>query len=154
MTVTVLDLSKPDAQQRVGRWEFGPKDSEPLWHSGFFGSGYVVRVPWQTLPDSPQLLVHARLRNDRRPRVRDQPVDPDQMSLRRRPKSPLNRRPRQAARCRRQPRSAATNADAASCPASAPPASLDTAMTRPPDTAVNQAGARSTDDWWSDGKKP
>jgi hypothetical protein len=39
-------------------------------------------------------------------------------------------------------------------PPSASPASLDTAMTHPPDASVSQAGARSTDDWWSDGKKP
>ncbi len=61
ITVTVLDLSKPEAEQRVGRWEFSPKESEALWHSGLFGSGYVVRVPWQTPPQSPSLLVHARL---------------------------------------------------------------------------------------------
>jgi len=64
VVVTVLDLSKPEAQQRVGHWEFGPKDSESLWHSGFLGSGYVVRVPWQTLPESPTLLVHAEWDRD------------------------------------------------------------------------------------------
>ena len=78
VVVTVLDLSKPEAQQRVGHWEFGPKDSESLWHSGFLGSGYVVRVPWQTLPESPTLLVHARLEDDRRAPIRHEPVDPYQ----------------------------------------------------------------------------
>lgn len=62
LDVTVLDLSKPEGEQRVGHWEFGPKDSDSLWHQGFLGSGYLVRVPWQATPQSPTLLVHARLK--------------------------------------------------------------------------------------------
>jgi len=153
VTVTVLDLSKPDAQQRVGRWEFGPKDSEPLWHSGFFGSGYVVRVPWQTLPDSPQLLVHARLKTiDGREFVTSQSI---RINV-----------PSATAQAAAQPTAPAGSPSPLpsgtpqsptlmppTAPPSAPPASLDTAMTRPPDAAVNQAGARSTDDWWSAPKR-
>lgn len=62
VAVTVLDLSQPAAQQRVGYWEYSPKESATLWYSGFLGSGYIVRVPWQTLPHTPTLLVHARLK--------------------------------------------------------------------------------------------
>jgi len=62
VSVTLFDLSKPEAQQRIGRWEFSPKQSDSLWHSGFLGSGYIVRVPWQDRPQSPNLLVHARLK--------------------------------------------------------------------------------------------
>jgi len=62
LDVTVLDLSKPEGEQRVGHWEYGPKDAEGLWHQGFLGSGYLVRVPWQATPQSSTLLVHARLK--------------------------------------------------------------------------------------------
>ncbi len=62
LVLTVLDLSQPEDQQRLGRWEYSSEQSEHLWHSGFLGSGYVVRVPWQKVPQSPSLLVHARLK--------------------------------------------------------------------------------------------
>lgn len=62
VSVTLFDLSKPEAQQRIGRWEFSPQKSESLWVSGFLGSGYVIRVPWQEPPQSKNLLVHARLK--------------------------------------------------------------------------------------------
>jgi outer membrane murein-binding lipoprotein Lpp len=59
--LSVLDLSKPEHEQLVGRWEFKAAESEQLWHSGFLGSGYVLRVPWQRPPQSSNLLLHARL---------------------------------------------------------------------------------------------
>ena len=62
IAVTVLDLSKPEGQQRVGHWDYSAKESEALWHQGWLGSGYMVRVPWQTPPQSASLLVHARLK--------------------------------------------------------------------------------------------
>jgi outer membrane murein-binding lipoprotein Lpp len=62
VSLTLFDLSLPEAQQRIGRWEFTPKQCESLWHSGFLGSGYIVRVPWQQPPQSAALLVHARLK--------------------------------------------------------------------------------------------
>jgi outer membrane murein-binding lipoprotein Lpp len=62
VSLTLFDLSQPEAQQRIGRWEFSPQQCESLWHSGFLGSGYIVRVPWQQLPQSASLLVHARLK--------------------------------------------------------------------------------------------
>ena len=126
VVVTVLDLSKPEAQQRVGRWEFGPKDSESLWHSGFLGSGYVVRVPWQTLPESPTLLVHARLKT-----IDGRQFDTSQ-SIRITP-------PKAVAQAAAQPAAphgpTPLHADSPQPPAiqqtAAPPASLDTAMTKP-----------------------
>jgi hypothetical protein len=62
VAVTLFDLSKPEPQQRIGHWEFSPQKSESLWVSGFLGSGYVIRVPWQEQPQSANLLVHARLK--------------------------------------------------------------------------------------------
>jgi outer membrane murein-binding lipoprotein Lpp len=62
VAVTLFDLSKPEAQQRIGHWEYTAKQADSLWHSGFLGSGYIVRVPWQEKPQSANLLVHARLK--------------------------------------------------------------------------------------------
>lgn len=62
VAVTLFDLSKPEAQQRIGYWEYSAKDSDGLWHSGFLGSGYIIRQPWQQKPESANLLVHARLK--------------------------------------------------------------------------------------------
>jgi len=62
VSVTLFDLSRPEAQQRIGHWEFTQKQCDSLWHSGFLGSGYIVRVPWQERPQSANLLVHARLK--------------------------------------------------------------------------------------------
>jgi len=148
VAVTVLDLSKPEAQQCVGRWEYGPKESEALWHSGFLGSGYVVRVPWQKTPDSPTLLVHARLKT-----IDGRQFDTSQ-SIRINPPSTTAQAATQPAAPSLQPAlqpSAAPQTPPAVLPQppSAPPASLDTAMTRPPDAGVTQAGAKS-DEWWND----
>jgi hypothetical protein len=62
VSLTLFDLSLPEPQQRIGRWEYSAQQSESLWHSGFLGSGYLVRVPWQQPPHSANLLVHARLK--------------------------------------------------------------------------------------------
>ena len=148
VVLTVLDLSKPEAQQRVGRWEFGPKDSESLWHSGFLGSGYVVRVPWQTLPESPTLLVHARLKT-----IDGRQFDTSQ-SIRITP-------PKAVAQAVAQPATSQgptqLPADSPQPPAiqqtAAPPPSLDTAMTKSTAAPVNQANAKTSDEWWADPKR-
>jgi hypothetical protein len=150
--VTVLDLSKPEAQQRVGHWEFGAKESEALWHSGFLGSGYIVRVPWQKMPESPSLLVHAQLKT-----VDGRQFDTSQ-SIRITP-------PAATAQAATQP---AAGQPAVIQPVAAageplppttapqppgPPAGLDTAMTKPPTTQAGTAGSPKADEWWTDPKR-
>jgi outer membrane murein-binding lipoprotein Lpp len=144
VVLTVLDLSKPEAQQRVGHWEFGPKDSESLWHSGFLGSGYIVRVPWQTLPQSPTLLVHARLKT-----IDGRQFDTSQ-SIRITPPSATAQAATQPAA---PPSQTMPEPSAAPQPPPAPPASLDTAMTKPPETAATNGGAPKSDEWWGDSKR-
>jgi outer membrane murein-binding lipoprotein Lpp len=142
--LTVLDLSKPEAQQQVGHWEYGPKDSESLWHSGFLGSGYVVRVPWQKIPDSPTLLVHARLKT-----IDGRQFDTSQ-SIRITPPAATAQAAVQPAPAPSQP----SQQPAAPQPPPVSPASLNAAMNKPAvDTAVQQAGAKSSDEWWGDSKR-
>ena len=76
VAVTLFDLTKPEAQQRIGRWEFSPKESEKLWHSGFLGSGYIVPRPVARAAAVAKSPRPRALENDRRPPVRHQPVDP------------------------------------------------------------------------------
>jgi outer membrane murein-binding lipoprotein Lpp len=146
--LTVLDLSKPESQQQVGHWEFAAKESETLWHSGFLGSGYVIRVPWQKSPESPSLLVHARLKTidgrqfDTSQSIRINPP-PATAQAATQPTPP----PDDAA-----PRRAPTHQPVL-MPPPAPPASIDTAMTKPPDAPVTPAGAKSSDEWWNDPKR-
>ncbi len=152
VVLTVLDLSKPEGQQRVGHWEFGPKESENLWHSGFFGSGYVVRVPWQKVPDSPTLLVHARLKTidgrqfDTSQSIRINPPTATAQAAAQ-PAAPGGE-PKQLPDAVPQPPGALPQ------PPPAPPASVDTAMTKAPEATATQAGATTSNEWWNDSRKP
>jgi len=57
----VFDLTKSGDRQRIGRWEFSVEKSRDLWHRGWIRSGYLFKLPWQEIPESSELLLHARL---------------------------------------------------------------------------------------------
>lgn len=57
----LIDLNKPADVRRIGSWEFDVEQTRKHWHAGFFGSGYAFHLPWQQLPESSDLLLHARL---------------------------------------------------------------------------------------------
>ncbi len=57
----VFDLSRPDNDRLIGRWEFTVDESRQHWNRTWFGSGYHFNLPWQQLPESNELLLHARL---------------------------------------------------------------------------------------------
>jgi len=56
-----FDLAMNGNQKLIGRWQFGVDECRTLWHSGFLGSGYLIRVPWIETPRSSRILLHARL---------------------------------------------------------------------------------------------
>lgn len=58
----LLDLSKSGEQQRLGSWALPRDEVAALWHKGLLGSGFLVRVPWQSIPHSERLTVVARLK--------------------------------------------------------------------------------------------
>jgi len=58
----LLDLSQSGEQQRLGTWSFPRDEVANLWHKGLLGSGFLVRVPWQTIPSQERLTVVARLK--------------------------------------------------------------------------------------------
>ena len=57
----VLDLSRADNDRLIGRWEFTVDESRQHWNRTWFGSGYHFNLPWQQVPESNELLLHARL---------------------------------------------------------------------------------------------
>lgn len=58
----LLDLSQTGEQQRLGSWSMPRDEVSGLWHKGLLGSGFLVRVPWQSIPESERLTVVARLK--------------------------------------------------------------------------------------------
>lgn len=60
----LLDFSLPKGQQRIGFWEFDEEASLEKWHKGFLTAGYLFKLPWQTVPSSNTLTLHARLKTN------------------------------------------------------------------------------------------
>ena len=60
--IEAYDMSRPGDDKKVGRWTFDSGQSAKAWHSGFVGAGLQFELPWQDLPTSKELVVHARLR--------------------------------------------------------------------------------------------
>ncbi|MGE3314862.1 MAG: hypothetical protein AB7O26_07060 [Planctomycetaceae bacterium] len=59
--LTAYDLTQNQEQKLIGKWEYGVEECRGLWHSGFLGSGYLIRVPWSQIPSNAKVLLHARL---------------------------------------------------------------------------------------------
>ena len=57
----LLDPAMPENRQRIGEWTFTPEESRRHWHKGMIASGYQFRLPWQQLPHSSKLMLHATL---------------------------------------------------------------------------------------------
>ena len=57
----LLDLAQPEDDRRIGHWSFDAEETCEQWHHGLISSGFVFQLPWQQKPESPQLLIHARL---------------------------------------------------------------------------------------------
>lgn len=58
----LLDLSQSGEQQQLGSWSIPRDEVAALWHRGLLGSGFLVRVPWQSIPQGERLTVVARLK--------------------------------------------------------------------------------------------
>ncbi len=74
--VEAYDLSREGEQKQIGRWRYGTDSCRELWHSGFLGSGYLVRVPWAEKPQSNRIMLRAKLTTtDGRVFETSEPVD-------------------------------------------------------------------------------
>jgi len=60
--IEAFDMTRPSEDKRVGRWTFDTEQAAKAWHSGFVGAGLQFELPWQDIPTSKELLVHARLK--------------------------------------------------------------------------------------------
>ena len=76
VSLAVFDLSKPESQQRIGRWDFTPQKSDSLWVSGFLGKRLCGPRSLAGGTAVGELAGARPLENDRRPPIRYQPVDP------------------------------------------------------------------------------
>jgi len=61
LEVTAIDFSAATDQQKIGYWSFDRDRTRSMWHSGLIGRGIQVTVPWQILPASDSVTIHARL---------------------------------------------------------------------------------------------
>jgi hypothetical protein len=57
----LLDPAMPEDGQRIGEWTFTSEESRRHWHKGMIASGYQFRLPWQQVPHSSKLMLHATL---------------------------------------------------------------------------------------------
>lgn len=62
LELELLDLSQAGEQQRLGSWSIPRDEVAGLWHKGLLGAGFLVRVPWQSIPENERLTVVARLK--------------------------------------------------------------------------------------------
>jgi hypothetical protein len=62
LELELLDLSQAGEQQRLGSWSIPGDEVAGLWHKGLLGAGFLVRVPWQSIPENERLTVVARLK--------------------------------------------------------------------------------------------
>jgi len=61
LELRLFELTRPRDDQTIGSWRFDENTARKQWHSGLVGKGFQFRLPWQTIPNSDQLLLHARL---------------------------------------------------------------------------------------------
>ena len=61
LEVTAIDFAAATDQQKIGYWSFNRDRTRDMWHSGLIGRGIQVTVPWQILPASDSITIHARL---------------------------------------------------------------------------------------------
>jgi hypothetical protein len=63
----LYDMTHPKNPQQVGAWDFSVEDSHAAWQRGLLGAGYRFQLPLQHPPETPELVLHARLTtSDRR----------------------------------------------------------------------------------------
>ena len=60
LTVTAFDYSLPAENQKVGGWEWNVDATEDLWSDGLVANGYRLKLKWQRLPRSRDIVLHAR----------------------------------------------------------------------------------------------
>jgi hypothetical protein len=61
LEINAVDFAAPAGQQQIGHWKYDRNQTRDLWHAGLIGKGIQVTVPWQKIPGSKTVTVHARL---------------------------------------------------------------------------------------------
>jgi hypothetical protein len=64
VTITALEISSEGIKTPFSAWTVSPEQLRKSWKSGFFTTGYVLVLPFQTSPHSPQVRVVVRFQTD------------------------------------------------------------------------------------------
>lgn len=56
----LLELARDDGKQ-IGKWQFAIDEVREHWHRGFLSAGYLFHLDWQSVPQTPELTLHARM---------------------------------------------------------------------------------------------
>jgi hypothetical protein len=59
--IDLFDMTQPEDQQKIGAYDFSPDEVQQAWHSGFFGSGFMLELPLDNPPQSSKVTLHAEL---------------------------------------------------------------------------------------------
>ncbi|MEW4489129.1 hypothetical protein AB1L42_13695 [Thalassoglobus sp. JC818] len=62
ITFEAIDLSLPESERTVGRWELNSQEALEYWHTGFLSSGFKFEFPWQSPPAGEEVLLHVKLK--------------------------------------------------------------------------------------------
>ncbi|TWT58412.1 hypothetical protein KOR42_17860 [Thalassoglobus neptunius] len=62
ITFEAIDLSLPENERTVGRWEMNSQEALEYWHNGFLSSGFKFEFPWQSPPAGDEVLLHVKLK--------------------------------------------------------------------------------------------
>ena len=60
----LVDPSRPDEQQQIGRWSFDASETRAAWVKVLGSSGYRLELRWQTPPTSSDLELRVRFRSE------------------------------------------------------------------------------------------
>jgi hypothetical protein len=89
LQIIALEISPQGVKTIIGTWDISPEQLRRSWKTGLLSSGYVIVLPWKSLPTSDQVRVVARLvlpdgrifEADRDIRIRLSPVPPHRPEL-------------------------------------------------------------------------
>lgn len=61
LKLEAIDLSLPEGERSLGKWEFTPDEALELWHSGFLSAGFRFDYEWDKPPQGKEIILRASL---------------------------------------------------------------------------------------------
>jgi hypothetical protein len=57
-----VDLSLPENQRTIGKWNYSPEEALKLWHAGYLSTGYRFELPWKSLPQGNEVVLRMKMK--------------------------------------------------------------------------------------------